>query len=171
VDAVQEFKIQTNAFTSQYGWSSGNVINVVTKSGSNEFHGDAYEFYRNSKTDAKYFFNNGAQPSFSRNQFGGTVGGPIRKNKTFFFGYYEGRRQATTRNLLGHRAHRRRTETETSRLSWERRPVKLTLWKTPLSAGHGAQEGCGCRLSAGPRNTQKRRFCFLRMGPPTVPPN
>ena len=89
VDAVQEFKIQTNAFTSQYGWSSGNVINVVTKSGSNEIHGDAYEFYRNSHEDARYFFNNGAQPSFSRNQFGGTVGGPIRKNKTFFFGYYE----------------------------------------------------------------------------------
>ncbi len=101
VDAVQEFKIQTNAFTSQYGWSSGNVINVVTKSGSNEIHGDAYEFYRNSKTDAKYFFNNGAQPSFSRNQFGGTVGGPIRKNKTFFFGYYEGRRQATPATFLG----------------------------------------------------------------------
>jgi Carboxypeptidase regulatory-like domain/TonB dependent receptor len=101
VDSVQEFKIQTNAFTSQYGWSSGNVINVVTKSGSNGIHGDAYEFYRNSNEDARYFFNNGAQPSFSRNQFGGTVGGPIRKNRTFFFGYYEGRRQATPATFLG----------------------------------------------------------------------
>jgi Carboxypeptidase regulatory-like domain/TonB dependent receptor-like, beta-barrel len=101
VDSVQEFKIQTNAFTSQYGWSSGNVINVVTKSGSNGIHGDAYEFYRNSNKDARYFFNNGAQPSFSRNQFGGTVGGPIRKNRTFFFGYYEGRRQATPATFLG----------------------------------------------------------------------
>jgi hypothetical protein len=95
VDDVQEFKIQTNAFTSQYGWSSGNVVNVVTKSGSNQFHGDAYEFYRNSNADARYFFNNGAQPKFTRNQFGGTVGGPIRKDKTFFFGYYEGLRQST----------------------------------------------------------------------------
>jgi hypothetical protein len=100
-DAVQEFKIQTNAFTSQYGWSSGNVINVVTKSGSNGFHGDAFEFYRNSSVEARYFFNNGAQPSFTRNQFGGTLGGPIRKNKTFFFGYYEGRRQATPATFVG----------------------------------------------------------------------
>lgn len=95
VDAVQEVKIQTNAFTAQYGWSSGNVVNMVTKSGSNEFHGDAYEFYANSDLDARYFFNSGAQPSFHRNQFGGTIGGPIIKNKLFFFGYYEGLRQAS----------------------------------------------------------------------------
>jgi hypothetical protein len=99
-DAVQEFKIQTNAFTSQYGWSSGNVINVVTKSGSNGFHGDAWEFYRNNSVDSKNFFSPGSQPSFTRNQFGGTVGGPIRKNKTFFFGYYEGRRQGSPATLL-----------------------------------------------------------------------
>src|ERR1700730_5856576 len=101
VDDVQEFKIQTNAFTSQYGWSSGNVINIVTKSGSNGLHGDAWEFYRNSAADARYFFNNGAQPAFTRNQFGGTIGGPIRKNKTFFFAYYEGLRQATPATFVG----------------------------------------------------------------------
>ncbi len=100
VDAVQEFKIQTNAFTSQYGWSSGNVINVVTKSGSNQLHGDAWEFYRNNSVDSKNFFSPGSQPSFTRNQFGGTVGGPIRRNKTFFFGYYEGRRQGSPATLL-----------------------------------------------------------------------
>jgi hypothetical protein len=101
VDDVQEFKIQTNAFTSQYGFSSGNVINVVTKSGSNGFHGDAYEFYRNSTLDARYFYNNGAQPAFRRNQFGGTFGGPIRKDKTFFFAYYEGLRSATPATYVG----------------------------------------------------------------------
>lgn len=101
VDDVEEFKIQTNAFTAQYGWSSGNVVNVVTKSGSNQLHGDAWEFYRNSSMDAKYFFNNGAQPAFHRNQFGGTVGGPIRKNKTYFFAYYEGLRQATPATFVG----------------------------------------------------------------------
>jgi len=101
VDAVQEFKIQTNAFTSQYGWSSGNVINVVTKSGSNGFHGDAFEFYRNNSIEARNYFNHGAQSQLSRNQFGGTVGGPIRKNKTFFFGYYEGRRQPTPATFVG----------------------------------------------------------------------
>ena len=95
VDAVQELKIQTNAFTAQYGWSSGNVVNIVTKSGSNDFHGDAYEFYTNSSLDAKYFFNNGPQPAFHRNQYGGTIGGPILKNKLFFFAYYEGLRQAS----------------------------------------------------------------------------
>ena len=95
VDDVQEMKIQTNAFTAQNGWSSGNVVNIVTKSGSNEFHGDAWEFYANSSADAKYYFNSGAQPAFHRNQFGGTVGGPIKKNKLFFFAYYEGLRQAS----------------------------------------------------------------------------
>ena len=101
VDAVDEFKIQTNAFTSQYGFSSGNVVNVVTKSGSNEFHGDAFEFYRNSSVDSRNYFNSGSQPSFTRNQFGGTIGGPIRKNKTFVFGYYEGLRSASPATLVG----------------------------------------------------------------------
>ena len=95
VDDVQEMKIMTNAFTAQYGWSSGNVVNIVTKSGTNGFHGDAWEFYANSGLDAKYYFNTGAQPSFNRNQFGGTIGGPIKRDKLFFFAYYEGERQST----------------------------------------------------------------------------
>jgi Carboxypeptidase regulatory-like domain len=95
VDDVQEFKIQTNAFTAQYGWSSGNVVNIVTKSGTNEIHGDAYEFYANSAFDARNYFNNGAQPSFDRHQFGGTIGGPIKKDKLYFFAYYEGLRQSS----------------------------------------------------------------------------
>jgi hypothetical protein len=95
VDAVQEFKIQTNAFTAQYGWSSGNVINVVGKSGTNQIHGNVYDFYRNSALDAKNYFNGGAQPLFHRNQFGFTLGGPLWKDKTYFFGYYEGLRSAT----------------------------------------------------------------------------
>src|SRR6202162_4545281 len=95
IDDVQEFKIQTNAFTAQYGWSSGNVVNVVTKSGTNQIHGDAWEFYRNSAYDARYYFNDANQPAFHRNQFGATLGGPIIKNKLYFFAYYEGLRQAT----------------------------------------------------------------------------
>src|SRR5580658_7138009 len=94
VDAVQEMKVMTNAFTAQYGWSSGNVVNIVTKSGTNQFHGDLWEFYANSGLDARYYFNDGAQPSFNRNQFGGTIGGPIIKNKLYFFAYYEGERQS-----------------------------------------------------------------------------
>src|ERR1700734_2740321 len=95
VDDVQEFKIQTNAFTAQYGFSSGNVVNVVTKAGTNQIHGDAWEFYRNSNYDARYYFNNSSQPAFHRNQFGATIGGPIIKNNLYFFAYYEGLRQAT----------------------------------------------------------------------------
>lgn len=95
VDDVAEFKIQTNAFTAQYGFSSGNVVNIVTKSGSNEIHGDAFEFYANSNIAAKYYFNNGAQPAYHRSQFGGTIGGPIIKNKLYFFAYYEGLRVGT----------------------------------------------------------------------------
>ena len=100
-DDVQEFKIQTNAFTSQYGWSSGNVINVVTKSGTNQLHGDAWMFYRNSAYDAQYYFNRGNQPAFHRDQFGATIGGPIIKDKLYFFAYYEGLRQATPATFLG----------------------------------------------------------------------
>jgi hypothetical protein len=91
-DTVQEFKIQTNAFTAQYGFSAGNVVNIITKSGTNGFHGDAYLFYRNSSLDAVQDFL--SRTDYNRKQFGGVIGGPIRKNKTFFFGSYEGLRQA-----------------------------------------------------------------------------
>jgi hypothetical protein len=94
IDTVQEFKIQTNSFSAEYGFSMGNVVNIVTKSGTNQFHGDAYEFYGNSGTYAKNFFNTGPEPSFTRNQFGVTFGGPIQKGKTFFFVSYEGLRQS-----------------------------------------------------------------------------
>jgi len=100
-DDVQEFKIQTNAFTSQYGFSSGNVVNIVTKSGTNQLHGDAWMFYRNSAYDARYYFNSNRQPAFHRDQFGATIGGPIIKNKLYFFAYYEGLRQATPATFLG----------------------------------------------------------------------
>ena len=107
VDNVQEFKIQTNAFTAQYGWSSGNIVNVVTKSGSSAFHGDAYEFYRNSAMDAQYYFAPN-KPDFDRHQFGGAFGGPLeiphlykQKEKTFFFVSYEGQRSSTPANPTG----------------------------------------------------------------------
>ena len=101
-DDVEAFKVQTNAFTAQYGFSSGNVVNVVTKSGSNQLHGDAWMFYRNSAYDSKYFFNrNSPQPAFHRDQFGATIGGPIVKDKLYFFGYYEGLRQATPATFVG----------------------------------------------------------------------
>jgi hypothetical protein len=92
-DAVQEFRVQTNNLGPEFGRLAGGVINLSTKSGSNEFHGALYEYFRNRSLNANTFFNNRAgvkRPAFSQNQFGGTLGGPIKKDKTFFFASYEG---------------------------------------------------------------------------------
>lgn len=97
VDDVAEFKVQTQTQTAEFGSFSGGVINVTTKSGTNEFHGSAYEYLRNSDLDANNFFNNAAgvpNPPARNNFFGGTFGGPIRKDRTFFFASFEGLRQA-----------------------------------------------------------------------------
>jgi hypothetical protein len=92
LDSIAEFRILTNNFDAEYGNSSGGIVNVVTKSGSNEMHGSAFEFLRNTALDARNFFS--PERSFYRqNQFGGTVGGPIRKNQIFFLGDYQGTRQ------------------------------------------------------------------------------
>jgi outer membrane receptor protein involved in Fe transport len=89
-DTIQEFQIITNNFSAEYGGAGGAVITAVSKSGTNKFHGTAFEFLRNSALDARNFFDPGDVPPFKRNQFGGTIGGPIIKNKTFFFASYEG---------------------------------------------------------------------------------
>jgi hypothetical protein len=94
-DALQEFKLQTSTFSAEFGKSLGGVVSLQTKSGTNEYHGSAFEFYRNDRFDANNFFNNRAQrvrPDLSQHQFGGTFGGPIIKDKTFFFGDYQGLR-------------------------------------------------------------------------------
>ncbi len=94
VDAIQEFSVITSNAPAQYGRSSGGIINSITRSGTNQFHGSAYEFIRNSALDARNFFDGPTIPSFRRNQFGATAGGPIIKDKTFFFADYEAVRQA-----------------------------------------------------------------------------
>ncbi len=91
LDSIEEFRILTNNFDAEYGEFSGGQINVVTKSGTNAFHGDAFEFLRNTDLDARNYFSP-TRGKFNQNQFGGTFGGPIRKNKTFFFGDYQGTR-------------------------------------------------------------------------------
>src|SRR5205809_3025153 len=94
VESVREFKIQTNMFQAEQGRNPGATVNVITKSGSNAFHGSAYEFLRNAKLDAKTFFQKpGPKPQFQQNQFGGSFGGPIRRDKLFFFTNYEGFRK------------------------------------------------------------------------------
>jgi len=92
-DSIEEFKVISNAFDAEYGRNSGAVVNVVTKSGTNDLHGSFYEFFRNDVLNAHQFtFTPSPKTPFKQNQFGGTLGGPIRKDKTFFFGSYEGRR-------------------------------------------------------------------------------
>jgi outer membrane receptor protein involved in Fe transport len=94
VDAIQEFSVLTGNAPAQYGRSSGGIFNAITRSGTNRFHGSAYEFLRNSYLDAPNYFDGGVTPPFRRNQFGGSLGGPIRKDSTFIFGDYEGLRQS-----------------------------------------------------------------------------
>ncbi len=97
VDAVQEFKIQTSNFSAEFGRNSGSIVNVVTKSGTNTFTGSGWEFFRSDRFQSKNFFATTQPPPLKFNQYGGTLGGPILKNKTFFFvsfeGYREGRGQ------------------------------------------------------------------------------
>ena len=103
IDAIQEFKIQTNITSAEFGTAAGANINIVTKSGTNQIHGSAFEFLRNDNLDASEFFANrsGTQkPEFRQNQFGATGGGPIVKNKTFFFLMYEGQRRSRESTLL-----------------------------------------------------------------------
>jgi len=90
-DAIAEFRVLTNTFDAEYGRNSGAVVNVVTKSGTNDFHGNMYEFFRNQNLNAKGFFDT-TKLDYLQNQFGATLGGPIRKDKTFFFVTYEGDR-------------------------------------------------------------------------------
>lgn len=104
IDTLAEFKIDNSSFPAQYGRNSGSIVNLATRSGSNDYHGEAFDFFRNSYLDARNFFNpvavlkNGVevanpQAAFQRNDFGGDFGGPIKKNKLFFFLAYEGLRQ------------------------------------------------------------------------------
>jgi hypothetical protein len=97
VDAIEEFSVLSSNVSAEYGRSAGGIINAVTRSGTNQFHGSGYEFLRNSALDAANFFDNAGgiqKPSFKRNQFGGSAGGPIHKDKIFIFGDYEGIRQS-----------------------------------------------------------------------------
>jgi len=91
LDSIAEFRILTNNFDAEYGEFSGGQIEVVTKSGTNAFHGDVFEFLRNTDLDARNYFSP-TRGAFNQNQFGGTVGGPVRKNKLFFFADYQGTR-------------------------------------------------------------------------------
>jgi hypothetical protein len=103
VDALDEFKLQTSTYSAEFGKSLGGVVNIQFKSGSNDFHGSAFEFHRNDRFDANNFFNNRAKrprPEFTQNQFGATLGGPVVKDRTFFFADYQGLRTTAGQTYL-----------------------------------------------------------------------
>ena len=101
VDAIQEFKVESNSPPAEFGRFNGGVVNLTTKAGSNAFHGDAFEFFRNQALNAVNFFQSTlpTKPDYNRNQFGGTVGGPFAKDHTFFFVDYQGQRQSIGRTV------------------------------------------------------------------------
>ena len=104
VDLVQEYKVQTNNFSAEFSNTGGGIINVITKSGSNQIHGSAWEFFRNTQLEANDFFSNKAglpRADFKFNQFGATIGGPIQKGKTFYFFSYEGLRWTQSGSAVG----------------------------------------------------------------------
>lgn len=98
-DFVQEFKVEQSGAPAQFG-NGGAFVSVVTRSGTNQFHGAAYEYLRNNDFDARNYFDQGGPPPFHQNQFGASLGGPIKKNKMFFFGNYEGFRQISPINMF-----------------------------------------------------------------------
>jgi outer membrane receptor protein involved in Fe transport len=93
LESIREFRVETNAYSAEYGRNSGGQINIVSKSGTNDFGGSFYYFHRNDNLDARNFFDQARKPEFKRNQFGATIGGPIRPDRLFFFVGYEGLRE------------------------------------------------------------------------------
>ena len=117
IDAIAEFKILTHTANAEFGGNSGSTTNIVTRSGSNQFHGAAWEFLRNDELDAASFFENAdglPKSAYRRNQFGGTLGGPLRRDKVFFFGYYEGLRIRRVKLLATSGCPRRSSDKGTS---------------------------------------------------------
>jgi Carboxypeptidase regulatory-like domain len=103
VDSLDEFKLQTSTYSAEFGRSLGGVVNLQIKSGTNNLHGSGFEFHRDDAFDANNWFNNRAnrpKPDFKQNQFGGTIGGPVFKNKTFFFASYQGHRETQGQTAL-----------------------------------------------------------------------
>jgi hypothetical protein len=99
IETIREFRVETNAYGAEFGRNSGGQINVVTKSGTNDFHGSLYELHRNDNFDARNFFDSARKPEFKRNQFGGSIGGPITRGRTFFFFGLEALRENLGRTI------------------------------------------------------------------------
>ncbi|MEJ7606585.1 MAG: carboxypeptidase regulatory-like domain-containing protein [Bryobacteraceae bacterium] len=100
METVREFRVETNAYSAEFGRNSGGQINALTKSGTNELHGTLFHYHRNDNLDARNFFDPSKRPEFKRNQYGATAGGPLRRERTFFFLGWEGLRERLGRTLI-----------------------------------------------------------------------
>ncbi|HTC87527.1 MAG TPA: carboxypeptidase regulatory-like domain-containing protein [Bryobacteraceae bacterium] len=168
IDGMREFNALTNTYGAEYGKRAGAQVIVVTQSGSNQLHGTLFEFLRNSDLDARNFFDQGSVPPFRRNQFGGALGGPVKKDKWFVFGNYEGFRQALALSnvsivpdanaRLGLLPNTAGVETPVAKLNTAMLQY-MQLWPTP----NGPELGSGVALSYNhPRNLIHEDFGTLR---------
>ena len=172
VDAIQEFKIESNSPPAEFGRFNGGVVNLTTKSGGNAFHGNVFEFFRNEHLNARNFFQraNPVKPQYRRNQYGGMLGGPLVKNRTFFFVDYQGQRQSIGRTVTStvptlaerHEACSGRTSTIRRRLSATRAS------SFPTTRFRGAQWiPSRCRSSSATRCRHPPRPPIITAGRPT----
>src|SRR5271167_3721975 len=166
-DSIQEFIVSTNLYDASLGRNAGSVVSAVTKSGSNEIHGNVYEFFRNTMLDANNFFLNRAdipRPAYQRNQFGATVGGPIVKDRAWFFVSYQGTREKNGTSLTnsigtvfvpGNLTNNRSTAAlDTLAASYGLQGIDPTAL-TP--AGHAAEWGLCDSVRAAPNQFQRCR--------------
>jgi hypothetical protein len=135
LDSIAQFRIITNNFNAEYGNFSGGQINVVTKSGTNQYHGDAFDFLRNTDLDAKNYYSPD-RGVYIQNQFGGTIGGPIKKDKLFFFGDFQG-----TKQIIGQATNFAvpSTEDRTGNLADQTASLELSDPNNPVNPGQGVQ--------------------------------
>jgi hypothetical protein len=156
VDAVREFNVQRDSYGAEFGKRPGGQVVILTQSGSNEWHGTAFEFLRNNALDAPNFFDQGDVPPFQRNQFGGSVGGPLQRDKTFLFGNYEGFRQhlhQTSATFVPDAASRAAAVPSVKPL--------LNLWPTPPA---GAPDFSGiAKVFGSPLQTVREDFGTVRV--------
>ncbi len=156
VDAVREFNVLRDSYSAELGKRPGGQVIIVTQSGSNQWHGAVFEFLRNNALDAPNFFDQGSAPPFQRNQFGGSLGGPIQKDKTFLFGNYEGFRQnlhQTSVAFVPSLASRAAAAPSVQPL--------LNLWPTPAP---GAQDFSGIsQVFSSPPQTIREDFGTVRL--------
>jgi hypothetical protein len=157
VDAVREFNVLRDSYGPEYGKHPGGQVTIVTQSGTNQLHGSVYEFLRNNALDAPNYFDQGSAPPFHRNQFGAALGGPLRNNKTFLFGNYEGLRQHLHQTSVAF------VPDDASRASAVRsvQPL-LSLW--PQSPNEACNPACGiAQYFSSPLQTIREDFGTVRL--------